>query len=49
LSFLTLLAEQAGHALALDHMNPDAMLRAMIKSFAGEEEPLAALVSRLIS
>ena len=49
LSFLTLLAEQAGHHLALERVNPEAMLRAMIKSFEGDERPLAALVGQLIS
>jgi cell filamentation protein len=49
LSFLTLLAEQAGHPLALARLDPDAILQAMIKSFEGDEQPLAALISQLIS
>jgi cell filamentation protein len=49
LSFLALLAEQAGHPLALVHLNPGGMLQAMIKSFEGEEQPLAALIGQLIT
>jgi cell filamentation protein len=49
LSFLTLLAEQAGHPLALERLNPDATLQAMIKSFGGDERPLAAIIGQLVS
>jgi cell filamentation protein len=48
LSFLILLAEQAGHRLALERLNPGAMLQAMVRSFEGEEDPLAALIGALM-
>lgn len=49
LTFLALLADQAGHPLDLDKLNPRATLAAMIKSFNGNEQPLAALISDLVS
>jgi cell filamentation protein len=49
LSFLTLLAEQAGHPLALERLDSDAMLQAMIKSFGGDERPLAEIIRQLVS
>jgi cell filamentation protein len=48
LTYLTLLATQAGHPLALDRMNPQVMLAAMIASFQSDEAPLATLIGRLI-
>jgi cell filamentation protein len=48
LSFVTLLAHQAKHPLALDRIDPAAMLRATIKSFEGDERPLAAVIRGLI-
>jgi cell filamentation protein len=48
LSYLTLLAAQAGHPLALERLDPAAMLAAMIMSFAGDEKPLATLIAGLI-
>jgi cell filamentation protein len=48
LTFLALLADQAGHPLDLDKLNPQATLAAMIKSFNGNEKPLAALISHLV-
>jgi hypothetical protein len=39
---------RAGHPLALQRMNPDAMLAAMVVSFRSDEAPLAALIERLI-
>ena len=48
LSFLTLLAHQAGHPLALDRLDPEAMLRATITSFEGDEAPLVAGIRGLI-
>ena len=48
LTYLTLLAERAGHPLALDRMDPAAMLAAMVTSFKGYERPLAALIEGLI-
>ncbi len=48
LAYLTLLAANAGHPLALERLNPEAMLEAMIASFESDEAPLAALIVRLI-
>jgi cell filamentation protein len=48
LSFLTLLAAQAGHPLALNRMNPKDMLAAMIASFKSDEAPLASLIEGLV-
>lgn len=44
LSFLTLLAANAGYELNDDVLKPERVLAAMIESFAGSEEPLAALI-----
>lgn len=49
LTFLILLAHAAGHPLDLDRLDPDAMLAGMIKSFHGNEEPLAAVIETMIS
>jgi cell filamentation protein len=49
LSFLTVLAERAGHSVAFERSKAQAMLDAMIKSFDGDEKPLAVLIERLIS
>jgi cell filamentation protein, protein adenylyltransferase len=48
LTFLTLLAETAGHPLAMDRLEPDKVMQAMIKSFGGDERPLAALIGDLV-
>jgi cell filamentation protein len=48
LSFLILLAERAGHPLALERLEPAAMLKATIASFGGEEGPLARLIEHLV-
>jgi cell filamentation protein len=48
LAFLTLLADHAGYPLALDRMDPAAMLAAMVASFKSNEAPLAALIDGLI-
>jgi len=48
LTYLALLAERAGHPLALERMKPDAMLAAMVASFKTDETPLAALIEGLI-
>jgi cell filamentation protein, protein adenylyltransferase len=47
LTFLALLADQAGHPLDLEKLEPDATLNAMIKSFNGNEKPLAAVIKEL--
>ncbi|SFJ88139.1 Fic/DOC family protein [Bradyrhizobium sp. cf659] len=44
LTFLTLLAETAGHSLAIERLDPDEVMQAMIESFGGEEKPLAELI-----
>ncbi len=48
LTYFTLLATRAGHPPALDRMQPDTMLQAMIDSFGGDETQLAALIEVLI-
>ena len=48
LTFLTLLADHAGHSLNLDRMNPAMMLDAMIRSFDGEETTLKDLIASLL-
>lgn len=48
LSFLTLLADQAGHPLHLERLDPPQILNAIVKSFGGNEAPLLAVVRRLI-
>jgi cell filamentation protein len=47
LIFFTLLAENAGHSVDLDKLEPDLMLNAMIKSFNGDEAPLAGFLATL--
>lgn len=49
LSFLTLLAERAGHPLALARLDPQAILAATVASFKGDEAPLASVIQDLIS
>jgi cell filamentation protein len=49
LTFLTLLAETAGHPLDIERLDPDAVMAAMIESFGGEEKPLAKLILKLVS
>jgi cell filamentation protein len=49
LTFLALLADRAGHPLDLDQLDPDMMLDAMIKSFSGDEAPLATAIDSLIA
>jgi cell filamentation protein len=44
LAFLTLLAETADHPLALEKMDPDVMLAAMVASFNGDEIQLRRLI-----
>jgi cell filamentation protein len=48
LSFLTLLADDAGHPLDLEKLDPKAILEATIESFGGSEEPLASVIRDLI-
>jgi cell filamentation protein len=49
LSFLTLLADQAGHPLRLERLDPQKILDAIIRSFGGNEAPLLAVLKRLVS
>jgi cell filamentation protein len=48
MSFLVALAERAGHPLTLEDLDPQAMLKATIASFRGNEKPLAGLIERAI-
>jgi cell filamentation protein len=48
LIFLTLLAETAGHPLAMERLDPDQVMQAMIDSFGGDENPLATLIRGLV-
>ena len=49
LTYLALLAAQAGYPLAMERINPSAMLAAMVASFQSDEAPLAALIEGLIA
>jgi cell filamentation protein, protein adenylyltransferase len=49
LTFLALLAHHAGHPLDLDRLDPDEMMTAMIASFDGNENRLAAVIRGLIA
>lgn len=48
LSFLTLLAEQAGHPLNLDKLDPKEILAATVRSFGGNEKSLLVAISKLV-
>lgn len=47
LAFTALLADQAGHPLSLDRLDPEPFLHAMIVSFKGDEQPLAGQIAYL--
>jgi cell filamentation protein len=47
-SFLIIVAERAGHPLALERLDPQAMLNATIESFGADERPLVDIISALI-
>ena len=49
LAFMAVLADRAGHPLALERLQPDAFLSVMIRSFAGDEAPLARQLESLIA
>jgi cell filamentation protein len=49
LAFLYLLALRAGHPLEIEHINPAAFLAAMIRSFAGDIEPLSEQLTALLA
>jgi len=48
LTFFALLADQAGHPLKIQNLNPDEMLAAMIASFDGDERRLTDVIHALI-
>jgi len=48
ISFLTLLADRAGHPVNLDRLAPERFLNAMIESFHGDEQPLMVEVRQLV-
>lgn len=48
LSFLVLLAEQAGHPLDMERLEPQEILDATIGSFDGDEGSLAKVIVRLL-
>jgi len=47
-AFLVLLAERAGHSLAMPDFDPSSFLAAMLASFKGDEAPLAQAIERMI-
>jgi cell filamentation protein len=48
LTFMTLVAERAGHPFDLGKLNPKRLLAAMVRSFSGEEARLRSELRRLI-
>ena len=46
-TFLVLLADQAGHPLDLEKLNPEHFLAAMVASFRGHEQSLVAELDEL--
>jgi len=48
LSFLGIIAEEAGHALDFEKLDPDKILGAIIESFAGDEGNLRQVITDLI-
>lgn len=49
LSFLSLLAAQAGHPLRIERLDPHVFLDAAVTSFSGNEVPLVDVIADLIS
>jgi len=49
LTFLSMLAENAGLAFHDDLLDQDRVIGAMIDSFAGNERPLASLIAEIVS
>jgi cell filamentation protein len=47
-TFLALLADQAGHSLILERLDPERFLTAMISSFHGDEQRLVEKIRHLI-
>ncbi len=48
LAFLAFLANRAGHLLALEQIDPDVFLFAMIRSFKGDDRHLSRQITKLI-
>ncbi|MDB5554994.1 MAG: adenosine monophosphate-protein transferase [Rhizobium sp.] len=48
LSFLTLLAEEAGHPLDFDRLDPQGLLEATIESFGGDEAGLEKQIAAIL-
>ena len=48
LSFFLLLTDHAGYPINLEDLDPDTFLNAMIASFEGDEEHLAAVIQGLV-
>ncbi len=48
LTFLVLLGNRAGLQVDLDHLDPEAILDAMIRSFSGDERRLVRAIKRMI-
>jgi len=48
MTFMTLLAQRAGHPFDLDRLDPERFIAAMIRSFAGSETRLADELRRLL-
>jgi len=49
LTFLAMLADNAGHPLDLEKLDPKVMLNVMIESFEGDEEELGRVIRNLIT
>jgi len=49
LTFFAMLADNAGHPLDLEKLDPEMMLKAMIESFEGNEEELTRVIKDLIA
>jgi cell filamentation protein len=47
LTFFALLADRAGQTLDLEKLDPEAMLKAMVASFDGDESGLKAVIEEL--
>jgi cell filamentation protein len=49
LTFFAMLADNAGHPINFEKLDPETMLDAMIKSFEGDETELARVIRNLIT
>lgn len=49
LAFMALLADQARHTLRFDNLAPQRFLNAMVRSFQGDETPLAEQIRSLLA